>query len=201
MPTATVPLAIDATIVTRFWAFVDKKDAGSCWEWAGARDLNGYGQLSIDRIPRKAHRLAWTIHFGAVPDKHYVCHRCDNPPCVNPAHLFVGTDLDNKRDAAQKHRYTVPRRKKLTLADRLDIFFAPRDRDTGGDLARRYGVSKVTVHHCRIGRFVGSPLQRVQPGTQAHTDFRELLQQFGRATVGHISDGNPDTVGLSSHNG
>jgi HNH endonuclease len=76
-----------------------------CWEWSGARDRYGYGKLRRDTVYWKAHRLAWTLEHGPIPDGMYVCHHCDNPPCVNPAHLFLGTSRDNQLDRVAKGRH------------------------------------------------------------------------------------------------
>lgn len=85
-----------------FWSYVRKGDG--CWEWTGARNTRGYGTYSA----RLAHRVAYAEARGAIPDGMYVCHHCDNPPCVRPDHLFLGTPTDNVRDMIAKGR--VPRR-------------------------------------------------------------------------------------------
>jgi len=92
-----------------FWRLIDK--AGDCWEWRGTRDPHGYGRLNrraIRRSPILAHRYSWFLATGELPPSHlYVCHRCDNPPCVRPDHLFLGTAADNNADRDAKGR-TVP---------------------------------------------------------------------------------------------
>lgn len=146
-------------IKARFWAKVRK--TGTCWIWtAGCQKRMPYGQFTF-RVDGQqehisAHRFAWLLTYGAFPVDLNICHHCDNPPCVRPSHLFLGSQDANLKDAAGKDRFTVPRRKKLTLAERLDIFHAPLDRKTGGELARQYGVSKVAIHFIRRGRFIGS---------------------------------------------
>lgn len=90
-------------IEDRFWTHIRVTEAG-CWEWTGKRRANGYGLTSINRRDVRAHRMAWTLSQGPIPDGLCVCHHCDNPPCVNPAHLFLGTKGDNLRDMCAKGR-------------------------------------------------------------------------------------------------
>lgn len=94
----------------RFWSKVDKRGPDECWEWTGAL-MGGYGFLHAGALYEqgtrwvKAHRLSWEIHSGQlVPDGRSVLHHCDNPPCVNPAHLYVGTRADNARDRSDRRR-------------------------------------------------------------------------------------------------
>ena len=92
-------------LAERFWARVSKTDG--CWLWVGAsRTTFGYGVISRGgrRSQIGAHRASWEIHFGPIPDGMSVLHRCDNPPCVRPDHLFLGTQSDNIRDMARKAR-------------------------------------------------------------------------------------------------
>lgn len=81
-----------------------------CWEWMGARTPLGYGQLSAGhgRPPLYAHRIAYELRHGPIPSRRFICHRCDNPPCVNPAHLFLGDARANHADMTAKGRGSVP---------------------------------------------------------------------------------------------
>ena len=92
----------------RFWNHVDKGDPDECWEWKGATHPFGYGMLwedSVSNLTLGAHTFSWRLHNKKpIPKGMYVCHSRDNPPCVNPNHLFLGTQKDNRQDCANKGR-------------------------------------------------------------------------------------------------
>lgn len=98
-----VPLAGDLS--HRFWSKVDK--SGECWLWKSSRGPKGYGQFTVKRgsNPVLTHRLAWELTSGPIEGGLFVLHRCDNPPCCNPEHLFLGTNADNVRDMMSKGRH------------------------------------------------------------------------------------------------
>ena len=97
---------VQSTRREKFWQRADTTNGPSgCWPWRGTRS-KGYGQLNIGgRVRKYAHRVAWELFCGPIPDALFVCHHCDNPCCVNPHHLFLGTALDNKRDCVSKDRH------------------------------------------------------------------------------------------------
>lgn len=109
-------------IEDRFWSFVEVSKNG-CWEWSGSTDDKGYGQISTNKgeAPIKAHRLSWSIHFGEIPEHLHVCHACDNPRCVNPDHLLLGTQKANMVDAAKKGR--INKRSMLNLRPGAQGFY------------------------------------------------------------------------------
>lgn len=141
------------------WRHVDK--SGQCWLWTGAPFANGYGGFRLGgRAGRTAyaHRLAWELTNGPIPDGVEVCHSCDVRACVNPAHLFLGTHAENMRDMADKGRSNTPNangeahpRARLNATDVAAI----RARYAAGgvlqrELATEYGVAQ--VHISRVVR-------------------------------------------------
>lgn len=142
----------------RFWSKVDR--SGQCWRWTAKRMPSGYGQFRLSRPKREmvyAHRYSWELTMGAIPEGMRVLHNCpdgDNPSCVNPAHLWLGTQADNMKDMDAKGRRrsgcNAPRGEMMWMA-KLD---APRVRGIRGlyvagvtqvDLAAWYGVAQTAI--------------------------------------------------------
>jgi hypothetical protein len=97
------------TLMERWEGNVAKSDG--CWLWVGQRDPNGYGRMMVAAKPELAHRLSWKLLRGDITSKQHVLHRCDNPPCVRPEHLFLGDQVSNNADkmAKKRHRFGVSR--------------------------------------------------------------------------------------------
>lgn len=126
-----------------------------CWYWFGAKNENGYGHIHRGGKDYKAHRVYYERFIGPIPDGLCVLHKCDNPSCVNPEHLFLGTKKDNMQDASKKGRIQVPHPRiqgelhhqaKLTQkqVDDIRARYIPR-KVTQPQLAKEYGVAVSTV--------------------------------------------------------
>lgn len=98
------------TLRERFDRKFEKRGPDECWPWTGAREKSGYGRIHVSsyRSPGWAHRVSYELAVGVIPEGMEVCHTCDNPSCVNPAHLFVGTTKDNALDKVAKGRNFNP---------------------------------------------------------------------------------------------
>lgn len=96
---------VSTPVEPRFWPKVDQTGGpDACWPWMACRNRHGYGKVGVGGISVTAHRAVWELANGPIPAGLHVLHRCDNPPCVNPAHLFLGTNADNVEDKVRKGR-------------------------------------------------------------------------------------------------
>lgn len=138
----------------RFWSKVEK--GAGCWLWRACVDKKaGYGLIIWNRRPRKAHRMAWQLTHGAIPEGMDVLHHCDNPACVNPEHLFLGTHADNMRDMAEKGRgrsghLTGERNPQAKLSASL-VEQIRQSTESCHVLARQYGVAVMTIWRAKNG--------------------------------------------------
>lgn len=150
------------SVEERFWMKVEKTEG--CWIWRALRSDSNYGRFMVSRSPQKlvqAHRLAWELTIGPIPDGLWVLHRCDNPPCVNPAHLFLGTRMDNIRDMHAKGRASggsVPRpgemspNAKITTEQALEIKRRHRAGEGVTRVAAAFGISRSQVSRIATGK-------------------------------------------------
>lgn len=148
------PARIRPTLEDRFWAKVDKSNPGGCWVWTAATSWKGYGKFSTTHKTFEAsHRLAWILTNGLIPDGLHVCHRCDNPPCCRPDHLFLGTALDNHRDMVLKGRSVSPQNI-IDDDEAIAVGLAYAGGETYVSIAGRYNVERKTIV-ATIRRLIG----------------------------------------------
>jgi hypothetical protein len=93
-----------SSLSVRFWEKVRIASKDECWLWTASLNNKGYGKIGEGKKILLAHRVSWELHFGPIPDRLCVLHKCDNPKCVNPDHLFLGTQKDNAQDMVRKNR-------------------------------------------------------------------------------------------------
>lgn len=142
----------------RFWAFVSKSDG--CWLWIGGKDRHGYGKFTVGlkrngtQKTKLAHRVAWMYAHGTMPQRNLL-HRCDNPQCVRPDHMFVGTQKDNLMDAAQKGRTARGERNGMAKLTEVAVS-AIKERRVNGEtqlaVAKTYGISRSLVSMIEHGK-------------------------------------------------
>lgn len=134
------------TVEQRFWYYVRKADG--CWLWVGARNKNGYGVFRVAGKNVLAHRFMYELMQGELAGYH-VCHSCDNPQCVNPEHMFLGTDADNHTDKAKKLRggraLTGEQVKEIKQLVSSGIILQ--------DIAEQFGVSRKSVQRIKNGQY------------------------------------------------
>ena len=137
------------TTVARFWSKVEVGDPATCWTWRARKNEKGYGVFR----DKKAHRVAYNLLIGKIPDGQICCHKCDNPSCCNPHHIFLGSHADNIRDARDKGRLrgmgiAGERHPNAKLTD-LQVEEIRSSPLTGAALARKFGVSPSTISGVR----------------------------------------------------
>lgn len=156
----------------RFWKYVKKDgpvmrpELGPCWLWTGSLDKNGRGQLRKGRAAEgsiQSPRASWIVHHRLIPSRLFVLHHCDNPTCVNPGHLYTGTQKDNGRDVKVRHRSAMLGQGEkvagesnpnsvLTWGIVDEIRAAHKAGESGASLGKRHCVSKEQIYHIIHGR-------------------------------------------------
>jgi hypothetical protein len=159
--------------LSRFWEKVDKAGPyivrldSYCWVWVGAlagMEGNQYGAISVNNRQEKAHRVSYIIHYGAIPSGYHVCHKCDTSVCVNPDHLYAGSQSRNIKDSVERERWDKRGENngnhRLTETDVIIIRRLVNAGHSQAEMARRFSVSP--QHICNIIHFkkwghVGDP--------------------------------------------
>lgn len=136
----------------RFWSKVNKTE--HCWLWTAHKNRLGYGTYMVNSKRRSylAHRFSWEINFGSIPNGLCVLHKCDVRSCVNPDHLFVGTQKDNILDMVNKKRNTHPRGEKNPKCKLSDdqIILIRKDLRKQSDIAKEFGVVQTTISKIKL---------------------------------------------------
>lgn len=127
-------------------------DSG-CWEWTAHRFENGYGAIIIEKKVRKAHRVSYELHCGPIPDGARILHKCDNPSCINPDHLRIGTQTENVEDMIAKGRKALGERTGVSKLTEQDVIAIRRSTEPSRKIATTYGVGKTTINSIRAGKY------------------------------------------------
>jgi hypothetical protein len=147
----------------KFWGYANIASPIECWEWRRSKTPLGYGKMNIRGRVTYAHRVSYVLTKSPIPDGMCVCHMCDNPSCINPFHLFLGTKKDNTRDMILKKRHPLPSfrdpeskdrpkfplrgtAKKLTIAQVVEIRATFKPKDNVRALAEKYQVTTKTIY-------------------------------------------------------
>lgn len=149
-----------STLEKRFWRFVTKKSESECWQWEGQILSNGYGRISLGAKKlgaEGAHRVSWRLaNKKDIPQGLYVMHKCDNPSCVNPNHLTIGTPKENTQDMIQKGRKRnvapLGNENGKALLDAEKVLLIRSSNLSHAELARQLKVSPNCIRGVRIGR-------------------------------------------------
>lgn len=145
---------MNAQVAQRFFEKVDITDG--CWNWKAVKNKDGYGRLTASNRNYRAHRMSWMLYFGEIQEGLFVCHKCDNPSCVNPQHLFLGTAKDNAVDRNRKGRHRDDNGENHPCAklNTLDVIYIRAKLSQGMQgkrLAQKFGMSQSMISQIKLG--------------------------------------------------
>lgn len=174
------PKEQDQANAARFWSKIHRSTNIECWEWTAYRTPDGYGRIKVSGRMLLAHRVAWMFEFGPIPEGLCVCHRCDNPKCCNPHRLFLGTQLDNMRDATRKGRTLPNRRRGENHPWHLRPELIPRGDRAG---ARKHPERVVRGERCHSAKLTEPDVVLIRKLASSGVPISDLAHQFGIAKV------------------
>lgn len=134
------------------WDRIKTGSPDECWEWQGCRLPTGYGKIGRNGVTYVTHRVVWELTNGSIHEGMVVCHRCDNPPCCNPNHLFLGTKGDNTADMISKGRLAVSFQLGHTKLSPEDLAAIRADKRTSREIAKAYDIHPGHVWRIRAGK-------------------------------------------------
>jgi len=142
--------------LSKFWDSLDKDGDGGCWNWTLGKDRNGYGQVYFLKKNHRSNRVAWELSSGEIPDDSFVCHKCNNPSCCNPDHLYLGDASSNMTDRANSGSYDQGGENnnaaKLTWEDVNLIRYWLKVGYSESSVAKAFGSSKSNVYNIKSRR-------------------------------------------------
>ena len=133
-----------------FNSFIPEPNSG-CWLWLGGSSSDGRGSIKVNKKQWKAHRYSWFLHYGAIPDRLFVCHHCDTPCCVNPKHLFLGTHQDNMNDQKAKGRSSFGANNPNAIITDDIAQKIKADTRYQREIAKTFGISRSLVSNIKCG--------------------------------------------------
>lgn len=190
-------------IAEAFHARYKVDETTGCWIWTGAYDKDGYGQWQTEkirqangkylRIRRRAPRISWELHKGDIPEGKYILHKCDDPRCVNPDHLLLGTPKQNSEDMVRKGRSPRGEKQGNSRLSEAQVIEIRTSSETLESLAKRFGVSVATVSDARMGR------------TWAHIQIKSVINpnenKERKQSSDHLSDEDIRQIGMRIYDG
>jgi len=146
-------MPFDASLINRFRSFYAEGDLEVCWGWEGAATPRGRGHFGIGDTTYYAPRIAYALHHGSDPHPYHVCHTCDNPRCVNPKHLWLGTHADNMRDRWAKGKGMTQGRRKVWQKDVEGIKRLRAEGVPWRAISARFGIGLTTIRRALKGPY------------------------------------------------
>lgn len=133
----------------RFDHYTEKGDGDSCWKWVGNKNSHGYGQMRSGKKMVSAHRFSYELHYGKIEDDSFVLHKCNNPDCVNPAHLYLGDHSQNMKDRLKSGNYATGERHPNSKFSDETVNLIRMESGTNKYISQKYGVSITQVRNIR----------------------------------------------------